>query len=242
MSRPWLRLYSAMPLDPKVRQLSTAECWVWVCCLCAAGSSPQPGVLLISDQVPFDGASLADLARVKTRVVESALAKLEAVGMLAREGNAWRVVAWESRQYESDVSTERVRRLRARRGDAPQHHADATSEVAPAPRRASSEPSVSEFESDFESVWRCYPRKTGRQAALRAYAARRRAGASADDLLAAAENYAVSVAGREPQFIKLASTFFGPDEHFNDFLLPDETRPYVTKTGIHYPEPKIIDL
>ncbi len=96
---------------------------------------------------------------------------------------------------------------------------------------------LSEFESDFADAWEYYPRKTGRQAALRAYAARRRAGVPADNLLAAAEHYALSVAGREQQFVKLGATFYGPDEHFNDFLEPDESRPYPTKWGTHYPEP-----
>lgn len=67
------------------------------------------------------------------------------------------------------------------------------------------------YARDFASWYADYPRKVGRQAAEKAYRARRRAGLTAEDLLRARENYAVSVATVESQFIKHPSTFLGPD-------------------------------
>lgn len=81
-------------------------------------------------------------------------------------------------------------------------------------------PSESPFEDDFASVWKLYPRRDARRSALRAYAARRRAGVGADDLLTATRNYAAAVAGRERHYIKLGSTFYGPDDHWRDHLAP----------------------
>lgn len=74
------------------------------------------------------------------------------------------------------------------------------------------------FESDFDAVWELYPRKVSRKAALRAYIARRRAGVPAEDLAAAVANYAAEMDGREDRFVKHGATFFGPDEHFADWV------------------------
>lgn len=73
-----------------------------------------------------------------------------------------------------------------------------------------------DFEADFAICWEQYPRKEGRSAAFKAYQARRRAGATAEELLIATRNYAAKVKAREQQYIKLGSTFYGPD--FKDFL------------------------
>ena len=74
------------------------------------------------------------------------------------------------------------------------------------------------FEDDFETVWSLYPKRVDRGKALRAYIARRRAGASAEDLLAATQHYAAAMQGTEARFIKHGATFFGPDEPFRDFV------------------------
>jgi hypothetical protein len=71
---------------------------------------------------------------------------------------------------------------------------------------------------DFEAVWSIYPRKVDRGRALKAYIARRKAGVSPDDLLAATKNFASSVKTTDPCFVKYGSTFFGADEPFADFV------------------------
>jgi hypothetical protein len=75
-----------------------------------------------------------------------------------------------------------------------------------------------QFEDEFAVIWDVYPKKVDRKRALRAYASRRSAGVSADDLLTAAKNYAKAMVGQEPLFIKHAATFFGPDEPYADFV------------------------
>ena len=76
------------------------------------------------------------------------------------------------------------------------------------------------YEADFNEAWELYPRKTDRGRALRAYAARRRAGASKADLLAAVKHFAKAMADTEERFIKYGATFFGPDEPFREFVKP----------------------
>jgi hypothetical protein len=97
-----------------------------------------------------------------------------------------------------------------------------------APHHPENNPTTrSPFGDDFAECWASYPRHEGRAAALRAYVARRRAGASADDLLTATKHYAASVAGTERRFVKLGSTFYGPDDHWRDYLAaPADPDPY----------------
>lgn len=81
-----------------------------------------------------------------------------------------------------------------------------------------SKKTVVAFDADFSAVWEIYPRRIERSKALKAYTARRKAGICADDLLAATRNYATSVIGRDPSFIKHGATFFGPDAPFSDYV------------------------
>jgi hypothetical protein len=80
--------------------------------------------------------------------------------------------------------------------------------LVPSRNRPSTQtPRKDPFEADFEEWWSAYPRKIDKAVAKRAYAARRRAGAPAADLLTAAQRYAASRRGEEPKFTKHGSTF-----------------------------------
>ncbi len=82
------------------------------------------------------------------------------------------------------------------------------------------------FDDDFEAVWTAYPRKLEKAKALKAYTARRKAGASREDLLAATKHYAGSVVGADPKYVKLGATFYGPNRPFSDWIAgPPEGKP-----------------
>lgn len=91
------------------------------------------------------------------------------------------------------------------------------------------------FEADFAEAWAAYPRKESRATAYRAYVARRRAGASKEDLLSATQIYArlVAAKGTELAFIKLGQTFYGPGDHWKELLQaePDPERESVTASA-----------
>ena len=75
-------------------------------------------------------------------------------------------------------------------------------------------------EAEFEILWMLYPRKLAKQAALKAFLARRREGVSFDDLTVAVDHYAKACEGKEPQFILHGATFFGPNRRWADYLTP----------------------
>ena len=73
---------------------------------------------------------------------------------------------------------------------------------------------------EFENFWNQYPRKTEKKAAFTKWKSAKRKGASADDLITSATNYAdwCKREGTEERYIKHAKTFLGPDEHWREYL------------------------
>lgn len=90
----------------------------------------------------------------------------------------------------------------------------------------------SKINREFEVLWSLYPRKREKRKSLNAYIARRNEGIDAGVLLVAVKNYAASCieAKREPEFIKLGSSFFsGRDRCFEDWVDGNpEKEPYCT--------------
>lgn len=81
----------------------------------------------------------------------------------------------------------------------------------------------------FAAVWALYPRRAGgnsRAAAFRAWKARMADGVDPEAIRAGVERYAafVRAEGNEgTKFVKLAATFFGPDEHWAEPWTTDAT-------------------
>jgi hypothetical protein len=110
---PWFRFYVEAPSDRKVRRMKPEHRWIWVCVLCAARTSPTPGELWVAPGDPMTVDDLADLAGVPPKMAATAMAHMIRLGMVAGQ-EPWTVPAWGDRQYESDTSTERVKKHRAK--------------------------------------------------------------------------------------------------------------------------------
>lgn len=98
------------------------------------------------------------------------------------------------------------------------------------PRENHQEPVESEpaaaielVDADFKLFWKAYPRSIEKGSALRAWKARLNAGATAEQLIVAAERYADECRRlhRENGYIKYPATFLGPAEHWKEFLDED---------------------
>lgn len=79
----------------------------------------------------------------------------------------------------------------------------------------------------FNEAWSIYPKRpnNNRQSALKAWMARAREGCDLEAMLEGTRAYARYVAHRntEPEFIKMAATFYGPNRHWeNDYPTDDE--------------------
>ncbi|EEV8078846.1 helix-turn-helix domain-containing protein [Escherichia coli] len=79
-----------------------------------------------------------------------------------------------------------------------------------------------EYSPEFEQAWQEYPKRAGgnsKSAAFKAWKARIREGVTPETMLDGVKRYAawVRVSGNTgTQFVKQASTFFGPDRHFEE--------------------------
>ena len=72
----------------------------------------------------------------------------------------------------------------------------------------------------FEELWKAYPRKKEKSAAYKAYKATLNKGFSEDELITAVKRYAdeCKTEQRDSRYIKLCSTFLGPNTPFMDYL------------------------
>lgn len=118
--RPWFRFYCEALHDRKLRRLKPAHRWLWVAVLACARQSPQPGYLLIEEDVPTTVDDLADDAAMKPAEVRAGMAAFIDLGMVSTDGStgAWHVTKWHERQYESDQSADRMQRHRGEGSDA----------------------------------------------------------------------------------------------------------------------------
>lgn len=98
--------------------------------------------------------------------------------------------------------------------------------VAPNPSLTILKPSINRScasDEKFDEAWRLYPKREGgsvKKTALKAWNGRIREGIDPDVLIAAVKAYAKAVerAGNiGTRFVKQASTFFGPDGHFEEY-------------------------
>jgi hypothetical protein len=104
----WFRFYSEVLEDPKVQRLPRELFRTWVNCLCLA--SRLDGVL----------PAIADIAfalRLPEKEAAKRIAALTSAGLFDRDGEALHPHNWKGRQFQSDGSSERVKRFRARKGN-----------------------------------------------------------------------------------------------------------------------------
>jgi hypothetical protein len=76
-----------------------------------------------------------------------------------------------------------------------------------------------DYTEDFETFWREYPRKVGKQAAFKCWNTRLKEGVDPDLLIRCAQGYTddCNAEKREDRFIKHAATFLGADRHYEDY-------------------------
>jgi len=81
------------------------------------------------------------------------------------------------------------------------------------------------YPDEYEEIYELYPANKGsKKAGWRKWAATRRRGISKEDLTTAVSNYAkvCEREDRDKKYVKHIGTFFGPDEHWKEYLELDE--------------------
>lgn len=107
---PWFRAYTEMVDDEKLRLLAFEDRWHFVALLCLKGQ----GVLDESDALLFR--KVAVKLGVDMRTLEEVARRLAEVGLI--DEKTLQPLAWDSRQFKSDSSAERVAAYRERKKQA----------------------------------------------------------------------------------------------------------------------------
>ncbi len=146
-SVPWFRFYHEVLDDPKVQRLPAELFRVWVNCLCLAARN--------DGQIP----PLSDVSfafRETPEHCEILLQELVKAGLLdCFKGGILRPHNWDSRQFKSDSSTERVKRFRERSKKVSET-LDETDQTRTEQSRTDTTPAYS---IEFLEFWKLYPRK-----------------------------------------------------------------------------------
>lgn len=242
----WFRMYHEFASDPKVQMLSEPDQRRYVMLLCLRCSNGS--VTLHDDEVAFQlRISNEEWTRTKETLIAKKLIDSDC-----------QPIAWDKRQYVSDSSSKRVAAHRERKKKEAKQACNVT--VTPPDTDTDTEedkentlvPSAdgtSGYSSEFEEFWSAYPKREGnnpKKPALKAWNARLRSGVKAQELILAAKRYAEksrSDGSYGTKFVKLASTFIGPDDHWREALnsnihrLPGkEDRPKLKPGQFYHPD------
>lgn len=115
MAGLWLRLYTEIRHDRKLRRLPPARRWLWITLLGIAKESPWPGWLLLAEGVPVTVDDLADEAAIEREEVEAGLKDFTEQRMIEKVDGVFRLLNWDKRQFAGDSARERVQKHREKK-------------------------------------------------------------------------------------------------------------------------------
>ncbi len=243
MALEWFRMYSEFASDPKVQSMTEPMQRRLIMVLCLRCSNTL--VTLHDDEIAF-----------ALRISEDELAQTKS--LFIKKGfvnDAWEVMNWDKRQFASDSSAARVARHREAKRQAqkqPETHDVTGGNVTVTPQiqnrtdteqiqKQSKEKPLSAsppdgYPEEFEEIWQAYPPRPGasKKDSYKAWAARRKEGVTAEDLLAGVLRYAqyVNRDRTAPKFVKQPVTFFGPGEHYKaDWAIEARASPHSKHSG-----------
>lgn len=173
MTGRWFRFYDSVVDDPKVQRLPDQAFRAWVNLMCVASKN--------DGKISTDLQNVAFALRVNLNKARDVLQILQSAGLIERFETGWQPHNWSTRQYASDSSAERMRRLRAKvvtpdvtvdvtshvqNSDAVDSEQNRTEQketmsadadgVVPIPKPKAQE---NRYPADFEQFWTAYGRR-----------------------------------------------------------------------------------
>ncbi len=202
----WVKLDDQFPTHPKIVAAGGDAAWLHVCALCYCATHLTDGML-----------PKGMVARISDRKNPAKLAaRLVGVGAWIDRGGEYELHGYlDYNPSREHVETERRKAAERRANGGRASRERRPTDTSPVPSRPQPEqPTVVEeprdsFEPDFDALWKNYPRKVDRSAALKAYQARRREGSSHEAMLRAVIAYREASDGQDRQYIKHGATFLG---------------------------------
>lgn len=157
----WFRMYNEALDDPKVQKLPDALFKGWINLLCLAARNG--GMLPSMEDISF-------ALRIPQTKAQAIVIALTNTGLLDDTGDGVKPHNWNGRQFESDVSTTRVKRFRERQRNAERNLPETETDTEQN-RTDSPQPPKQDWHLLFEQWWSVYPsgRKQAKAKCLEKY-------------------------------------------------------------------------
>jgi ribosomal protein S25 len=97
---PWLKFYTDLPDNPKLRTLTDAQKWRYVHMYMIAGKADAGGLLIIDDEL-LDAAALAWYLRIDTDTAQADIKTMLQARLLSTEGNGYAIASFMDEQGSS---------------------------------------------------------------------------------------------------------------------------------------------
>ena len=94
-------------------------------------------------------------------------------------------------------------------------------------------PDINNILSEFETLWKLYPRKIGKPKALKAYQKARKNGVSFEEVKQGIENYNAEIKAKQTgsEYIKHGSTWFNNESWNDEYTVKATISPYANLKG-----------
>ena len=187
-------------------------------------SLKDKGKLMYKNLIPYSPEMLATVCRHKVGVIEKALSVFQKLGLVEILDNG--AIFMSDIQNFIGQSSSEADRKRAYR-DRIAHEKEALVEAVEPPKKIEekkkqpeSKPAISSYSTEFEELWKVYPRHDEKAGTYKKYQARLKDGFSQEELMLATINYAAKCRKErtEQKYIKQGKTFFGESTPFLDYL------------------------
>lgn len=181
MANQWFKMYGGEYLsDPKIAALSGEERSCWVTLLCLASISSVPGTIeYLTREVLLEKSGVRRIDDVTFQPLQA----FQTMKMIRIDGaNLIEILNWNKRQKSASSVTERVRKYRlkqrlkkddvtnvTKRNESDNDRIEKNRIEESINTLHQTPPLTQVVDDKFEVFWKQYPRKVGKQAALRAW-------------------------------------------------------------------------
>jgi hypothetical protein len=166
----WFRLWTDILDDPKMSRLSDDEYRAFTYLLAMAAAEEKEG------HIPYDASDISWRIRLPLDLIKRSLDKLLSLEIIGPNGNGWKFIHWEKRQFKSDDRSEYFRDWYQKKRASKHSNVESNvvlNNVEQIQNRTEQIQNIHQnrasFDALFTSFWMSYPKKIGKQAAQKAF-------------------------------------------------------------------------
>ena len=220
---------------------------MWFKLLCLAGKQNNNGVFMFNDKIPYTDEMLSTIFRRPLNTVRLALTTFEQYGMIEIVNNTITIPKWEKHQKVESLDMyrengrKRVAKFRQKQkeiicnvtGNVTHSECNVTVTGIDKDKEIDIEEDkekdniYADFENEFETLWKAYPRKEGKTNARKAYIKARtdKEPVSFEQVQQGVERYVkyIKANNTEQKYIKHGSTWFNQHCWDDDYTISDNS-------------------